>query len=61
MKKWFCFCFQRDLTIIEKRDFIVEYLDDVVPFVNLSQEEAQSIKSKVMQRKKSRGDIYHNV
>ena len=33
MKKWFCFCFQRDLTIIEKRDFIVEYLDDVVILV----------------------------
>lgn len=61
MKKWFCFCFKRDLTIIEKRDFIVEYLNDIVPFVNITHEEAQVVQSKVMQRKQSCKDLYQNI
>lgn len=61
MKKWFCCLFSRELTIIEKRDFIVEYLNDVVPFVNLSQEEANLIQSKIMERKIFRKDLYQNI
>jgi hypothetical protein len=61
MKKWFYFCFQRELTIIEKRDFILEYINDIVPFVNLSQEDTDSIKCKLMERKCSRKDLYQNI
>ena len=61
MKKWFCFCFQRELTVIEKRYFIVKYLNDIVPFVNLSQNEVDVIKCKMMERKCSRKDLYQNI
>jgi hypothetical protein len=61
MKRYFCCFLPRDLTVIEKRDVVVEYLDDISPFVNLTKNEIVVIQNKIMERKCYRKDLYENI
>lgn len=61
MKRYFCCFFSRDLTVIEKRDVVIEYLNDISPFVNLTKNEVSVIQNKIMERKCYRKDLYENI
>lgn len=61
MKSWFCCIFPRELTLIEKKFIVIEYLNDLSPFVNLSPGEIDVIQKKIMERKCARKDLYQNI